>query len=57
VAPGEKKLGPLARKGAQFEARKIERLVELILSDNPKISQKIIAKVRRGEAVFPEYLD
>jgi DNA-binding HxlR family transcriptional regulator len=36
---------------------KATKLVELIRKDNRKLSHEIIAKVRRGEAVFPEYLD
>ncbi|RZI58766.1 MAG: transcriptional regulator [Pseudomonas sp.] len=39
------------------ETKRIKKLMELIRSDNRKISQKIIERVRRGEALFPEYLD
>jgi len=39
------------------QARRTKRLIRLIRSDNRKLSQKIIARVRRGEAMFPEYLD
>ena len=39
------------------EAAKIKKLAKLIRSDNRAISKKIIGKVRRGEAIFPEYLD
>lgn len=39
------------------EAQKIKKLAGLIRSDNRAISKKIIGRVRRGEAVFPEYLD
>ncbi len=39
------------------EAKKIKRLTKLISTDNRRISKKIIEKVRRGEALFPEYLD
>lgn len=46
-----------AKYDARSEARRIRRLQELIRSDNRVISRKIIAKIRRGEAMFPEYLD
>lgn len=39
------------------QARKITRLMALIQSDNRKISAKIMGKLRKGEALFPEYLD
>ncbi len=39
------------------EAKRIMRLVERIRTDNREISRLIIDKVRRGEAVLPEYLD
>lgn len=42
---------------SKSEARRITHLVELIRKDNRKISQKIMARIRRGEALFPEYLD
>lgn len=46
-----------AKYDPRSEARKITHLVGLIRSDNRAISDRIIEKVRRGEAVFPEYLD
>lgn len=46
-----------AKYDSKSEARRMKRLLELIRSDNREISQKIIAKIRRGEAIFPEYLD
>ncbi|HEY0787832.1 MAG TPA: helix-turn-helix domain-containing protein [Thermoanaerobaculia bacterium] len=46
-----------AKYDSKSEARRIARLVDLIRSDNRRISQRIIEKVRRGEAVLPEYLD
>ena len=46
-----------AKYDPKSEARRIGRLIELIRSDNRKISQRIIEKVRRGEALFPEYLN
>ncbi len=46
-----------AKYDARSEARKIKRLVGLIRNDNREISRKIIERVRRGEAMFPEYLD
>ena len=42
---------------SQSEARRMKRLLGLIQSDNRAISRKIMVKVRRGEAIFPEYLD
>ncbi len=39
------------------EARRINQLLDLIRRDNRKISQKIIARARAGQALFPEYLD
>lgn len=46
-----------AKYDSKSEARRINRLVELIRKDSTRISQKIIAKVRLGEAILPEYLD
>lgn len=46
-----------ARYDSRSEARRITRLMELIRADNRGISRRIIEKVRRGEAIFPEYLD
>ena len=46
-----------ARHDRKSEARRISKLVELIRKDNRRISQKIIERVRAGEAVLPEYLD
>lgn len=46
-----------AKYDSQSEAKRITRLMSLIQSDNRALSQKIIEKVRRGEALFPEYLD
>lgn len=42
---------------AKSEARRIGRLMERIRSGNRRLSERVIAKVRRGEALFPEYLD
>lgn len=39
------------------ETKRIKKLMAMIRSDNRKISQTITDKVRRGEALFPEYLD
>ena len=39
------------------EAKRITKFIEMVKKDNRKISQKIILKLRRGEAMFPEYLD
>jgi DNA-binding HxlR family transcriptional regulator len=41
---------------SKSEARRILRLVELIRKDNRKISKKVREKVKRGEAILPEYL-
>jgi DNA-binding HxlR family transcriptional regulator len=41
---------------SKSEARRILRLVELIRNDNRKISKKVREKVKRGEAILPEYL-
>ncbi len=46
-----------AKYDPKSEAKRITRLMGLIQSDNRALSQKIIEKVRRGEALFPEYLD
>jgi DNA-binding HxlR family transcriptional regulator len=46
-----------AKYDSKSEARRITRLVELIRSDNREISGRVMAKIRRGEALFPEYLD
>lgn len=46
-----------AKYDPRSEARRIRKLVELIRSDNRAISRKVMAKIRRGEALFPEYLD
>lgn len=46
-----------AKYDSKSQARRITRLVELIRADNRDISRKIIDKVRRGEAILPEYLD
>ncbi len=46
-----------AKYDPKSEARRITRLIGLIRSNNRKISERIIEKVRRGEALFPEYLD
>lgn len=39
------------------EAKRIKKFVEMVRLDNRKISQKIILKIKKGEAMFPEYLD
>lgn len=46
-----------AKYDSKSEARRIRRLVELIRSDNRAVSARVIEKLRRGEALFPEYLD
>lgn len=46
-----------AKYDSQSEARKIKKLVEMIRTDNRKISEKMMARVRLGHAIFPEYLD
>ncbi|MCL5028044.1 MAG: helix-turn-helix transcriptional regulator [Bacteroidetes bacterium] len=46
-----------AKYDSKSEAKRIARLVELIRKDNRKISQKVMEKVRRGEAIVTEYLD
>jgi len=46
-----------ARYDNQSEAKRIHRLIELIRKDNRKISQEVMEKVRRGEAIVAEYLD
>jgi len=46
-----------AKYDSRSEAKRIRRLVESIRSDNRAVSESVIAKVRRGEALFPEYLD
>lgn len=46
-----------AKYDSKSEAKRIRRLVELIRSDNRRVSEKVIEKLRRGEALFPEYLD
>lgn len=39
------------------ETRRIQKLLEMIRSNNRKISSKVMAKISKGEALFPEYLD
>jgi DNA-binding HxlR family transcriptional regulator len=46
-----------AKYDSGSEAKRIMRLVELIRKDNRKISEKIKAQVRRGEAIVRDYLD
>ena len=46
-----------AKYDPRSEARRITQLVEKIRANNRKISQRIIDKVRSGEALLPEYLD
>lgn len=46
-----------ARHDKRSEAARITGLVELIRKDNRGISSRVIDKVRRGEAILPEYLD
>ncbi len=46
-----------AKHDPKSEAKRITKLVESIRKDNRKISNKIIEKIRKGEAMFPEYLD
>lgn len=38
------------------EAKRIPTLIALIKKDNRKISQKVMSKIKKGEALFPEYL-
>ncbi|MFA7281753.1 MAG: helix-turn-helix domain-containing protein [Sterolibacterium sp.] len=45
-----------AKYDPQSEAVRIMPLVELIKGDNRKISQRMMKKVRRGEAIIPEFL-
>lgn len=45
-----------AKYDERSEAARIPRLVERIRKDNRRISRDVIAKVRRGEALLPEYL-
>ena len=46
-----------AKYDARSEAKRIRGLVELIRSDNRAVSERVMEKLRRGEALFPEYLD
>lgn len=39
------------------EANRITKLMGMIRGDNRKISQKVMARIRDGQALFPEYLD
>ncbi|MDF3818425.1 helix-turn-helix domain-containing protein [Leptospira sp. 96542] len=41
----------------ESEAKRIKKLIAMIEKDNRKISEKIKNKLRKGEAIFPEYLD
>lgn len=45
-----------AKYDRQSEARRIQRLVELIRKDNRGISRETMEKVKRGEAIVREYL-
>jgi len=45
-----------ARYDSGSEAKRINRLVELIRKDNRKISRKVMEQVNRGEAIVAEYL-
>lgn len=42
---------------SRSEARRINRLVELIRKDNRKISRKVREQVKRGEAIVRDYLE
>lgn len=46
-----------AKYDPKSEARRIRRLVELIRTNNRRISRKVIDRLRRGQPLFPEYLD
>jgi DNA-binding HxlR family transcriptional regulator len=46
-----------ARHDKRSEAARIPRLVELIRKDNRRISQKVRAQVRRGEAIVRDYVE
>jgi DNA-binding HxlR family transcriptional regulator len=46
-----------AKHDVKSEAKRITRLLGMIRSDNRGLSQSIMEKARRGEAIFPEYLD
>jgi DNA-binding HxlR family transcriptional regulator len=41
---------------SKSEAKRIPRLMGLIKNDNHKISEKVKARLRKGEPLFPEYL-
>lgn len=41
---------------SKSEAKRIPRLMSLIKNDNHKISEKVKARLRKGEPLFPEYL-
>lgn len=45
-----------AKHDNQSEARRIQRLVKLVKSDNREISAKVREKVRRGEGILADYL-
>jgi DNA-binding HxlR family transcriptional regulator len=45
-----------AKYDSRSAAKRMMRLVELIRKDNRKISQKVMEKVKRGEAILAEYL-
>jgi len=45
-----------AKYDDQSEAKRIPRLIKLIRDDNRQISAQTIQKIRRGEAIIPEYL-
>ena len=44
-----------AKYDSRSEARRIIRLVELILKDNRQVSKEVIEKVRRGEGIVAQY--
>ena len=46
-----------ARHDRHSEAKRIPRLVDEIRRDNRRTSARLIEKVRRGEAILPEYLE
>lgn len=46
-----------AQHDKKSEARRVTRLLERIRSNNRAISERVMEKVRAGEALFPEYLD
>ncbi len=45
-----------AKYDSKSEAQRITRLVELVRTNNRKLSQKVIEQVRRGEGIVADYL-